>query len=385
MPPQKRYIAHLDLDCFFVSVERIKDPTLNGKPVVVGGSPTGRGVVASASYEARAFGVRSAMPAAKALRLCPQLTLVRGHYGDYTRYSNQLYERVMEFAPIVERASIDEMYFDLTGCEVLYNNDLPGFIRRLQQIVLKEFQLPCTIALAANKVVAKIAAQTVKPAGVIFVPHGTEKDFLAPLPIDAIPGVGKKTGEVLNRRGFATIADIQRMSKDKLEKILGKHGAWIYEVASGCGTDELSTDHERKSIGNEETFGHDISSPEELKKIIFALTEEVCSSLRFRHLKARTFTLKLRYADFDTITRAITIEPTDDDTIVYKTMCDLFTLSYERPMAIRLLGVRASHLVEEAQTELSLFPEDTRRTQMLSAVDKIRKKFGDDVIHVGGH
>jgi DNA polymerase IV len=383
MPSSKRYIAHLDLDCFFVSVERIKDPSLNGKPVVVGGSPTGRGVVASASYEARAFGVRSAMPAATALRLCPGLIMVRGKYGDYTKYSNELYERVLELAPIVERASIDEMYFDLTGCEVLYNNDLPGFIKKLQKIVWDEFHLPCTIALAANKVISKIAAQTVKPAGTIYVPHGTEQEFLAPLPVDAIPGVGKKTGEILRKKGFHLIADLQKTSREKIERILGKHGIWIHEVAMGFGPDELSTEHERKSIGNEETFSKDISDKNELQRIILSLTEEVCSSLRFRHLKGRTFTLKLRYSDFQTITRATTIEPTDDDGIVFKTMKELLEDSYTRRLPLRLLGVRASHLVDVEQIELQLFPEDQKRSSMLSAVDKIRKKFGDDVIHVG--
>jgi DNA polymerase IV len=383
MSSPKRYIAHLDLDCFFVSVERIKDPSLNGKPVVVGGSPTGRGVVASASYEARAFGVRSAMPAATAFRLCPQLIAVRGQYGDYTKYSNRLYERVLELAPIVERASIDEMYFDLTGCEVLYNNDLPGFIKKLQKIVWDEFQLPCTIALASNKVISKIAAQTVKPNGTIYVPHGTEQEFLAPLTVDAIPGVGKKTGEVLHKKGFHRIADLQKVSRERIERMLGKHGIWIHEVAMGLGPDELTTEHERKSIGNEETFSQDISDKNELHRIVLSLTGEVCSSLRYRHLKGRTFTLKLRYSDFQTITRATTIEPTDDDSIVFKTMKDLLETSYTRHLPLRLLGVRASHLVEEDQIELQLFPEDQKRAKMLSAVDKIREKFGDDVIHVG--
>jgi DNA polymerase-4 len=383
MSSPKRYIAHLDLDCFFVSVERIKDPSLVGKPVVVGGSPTGRGVVASASYEARAFGVRSAMPAATAFRLCPQLIAVRGHYGDYTKYSNRLYERVLELSPIVERASIDEMYFDLTGCEVLYNNDLPGFIRKLQKIVWDEFRLPCTIALASNKVISKIAAQTVKPAGTIYVAHGTEQEFLAPLPVDAIPGVGKKTGELLHKKGLHLISDLQKNSQEKMERMLGKHGIWIHEVALGLGPDELSTEHERKSIGNEETFSKDISDKNELQRIVLSLTGEVCSSLRYRHLKGRTFTLKLRYSDFQTITRATTIEPTDDDSIVFKTMKELLETSYTRRLPLRLLGVRASHLVEEEQIELQLFPKDQKRAKMLNAVDKIREKFGDDVIHVG--
>lgn len=383
MSPQKRYIAHLDLDCFYVSVERIKDPSLNGKPVIVGGSPTGRGVVASASYEARAHGVRSAMSTAQALRLCPDAIVVRSHFGAYTTYSNKLYKRILELAPVVERASIDEMYLDLTGCEVLYGNDLPGFIKKLQKVVLKEFYLPCTISLASNKSVAKIAAGTVKPAGVIYVPHGTEKEFLAPLPIDVIPGVGKKTSEILRRKGFKLVGDLQAVSQKQVVNILGKYGLWIHDVANGLGSEHLTTEHTRKSIGNEETFSHDIADREELGRILYSLVESVCSSLRYRHLKARTFTLKLRYSDFHTITRAETITPTHDDATVFQTMNQLLNSAYIRRLPIRLLGVRASHIVDLTQLELELFPDDQKRSQMLEAIDKIRKKYGDEVIHVG--
>jgi DNA polymerase-4 len=379
----KRYIAHLDLDCFYVSVERIKDPSLNGKPVIVGGSPTGRGVVASASYEARGYGIRSAMPTSQALRLCPDAIVVRSHFGAYTNYSNKLYRRILELAPVVERASIDEMYLDLTGCEVLYGNDLPGFIKKLQKIVWREFYLPCTISLASNKSVAKIAAGTVKPAGVIYVPHGTEKEFLAPLPIDVIPGVGKKTSGILRRKGFKLVGDLQAVSQKQVVNILGKYGLWIHDVANGLGSEHLTTEHTRKSIGNEETFSHDITDREELGKILFSLVEGVCSSLRYRHLKARTFTLKLRYSDFQTIMRAETIPPTHDDVTVFETVNQLLDTAYIRRLAVRLLGVRASHLVDLTQLELELFPGDQKRSQMLEAIDKIRKKFGDDVIHVG--
>ncbi|MEK6565718.1 MAG: hypothetical protein AABZ41_03320 [Bacteroidota bacterium] len=171
---KQRFIAHLDLDCFYVSVERIKNPSLNGKPVVVGGTPTGRGVVASASYEARKYGVHSAMPAGRALRLCPNLIIVQGNYGEYEDYSDRIYRRMQEFSPVVERASIDEMYMDFTGCEHLYAEDLPGLMRRLHQLVWDEFTLPCTVALSANKLVSKVAAGTAKPNGVIHVSHGSE-------------------------------------------------------------------------------------------------------------------------------------------------------------------------------------------------------------------
>ncbi|MBI4428754.1 MAG: DNA polymerase IV [Ignavibacteriales bacterium] len=379
----KRYIAHLDLDCFYVSVERIKDPSLIGKPVVVGGSATGRGVVASASYEARSFGVRSAMPAARALKLCPQLVLVHGHYSEYSDYSNRIYKRMQEFSPVVERASIDEMYMDFTGCESLYGNDLPGLMKKLHKLVWQEFALPCTIALAANKVVSKIAAGTVKPNGVIHVPHGSEAEFLAPHPIDVIPGIGKKTSEFLRKKGFAVVSDIQRISIHQAVKILGKHGIWIHNAANGRGRDTLSPEYGRKSISNEETFGHDIATIPELEKQLFSLVESVCSSARSHRWKARTITLKIRYSDFRTFTRAESVPPTNDDAVVFRKARELLRKNYTRKMALRLLGVKLSNLLEKEEEDLPLFTEG-RREPALVAVDKIREKFGDDVIHVGG-
>jgi DNA polymerase IV len=384
MTIQKKYIAHLDLDCFFVSVERIKNPALNGKPVAVGGSADGRGVVASASYEARKFGVRSAMPTRRALQLCPQLIVVGGNHKDYGDYSNRLYDRMLDFTPIIERASIDEMYLDFTGCESLYGNDLPAFMKTLQQLVLKEFSLPCTIALASNRYVAKIAAGTVKPAGVCYVPHGEEKKFLAKLPIDVIPGVGPKTATLLGDKGFHTVADIQQASVVQMSALLGEAGLHLSRIADGGGPDELTIDRERKSISREETFDHDIGDLGQLSKVLHSLSEDVCSTLRSYHWKAKTVTLKLRYADFKTLTRAVTIEPTDDDTVVLGSVTGLLRAAYSGKKSVRLLGVRLSNFSGSEGGELSLFPGDRRRSQMFDAVDKLRKKFGDDVIHVGG-
>jgi DNA polymerase-4 len=384
MSIQKKYIAHLDLDCFFVSVERIKNPALNGKPVAVGGSADGRGVVASASYEARKFGVRSAMPTRRALQLCPQLIVVGGNHKDYGDYSNRLYERMLDFTPIIERASIDEMYLDFTGCESLYGNDLPAFMKTLQQLVLKEFSLPCTIALASNKYVAKIAAGTVKPAGVCYVAHGKEKKFLAKLPIDVIPGVGPKTATLLRDKGLHTVADIQQASVVQMSALLGEAGLHLSRIAEGGGPDELTVDRERKSISREETFDHDIGDPGQLSKVLHSLSEDVCSTLRSYHWKAKTVTLKLRYADFKTLTRAVTIDPTDDDTVVLGSVTGLLRVAYSGKKSVRLLGVRLSNFSGSEGEELSLFPGDRRRSQMFDAVDKLRKKFGDDVIHVGG-
>ena len=379
-----RQIAHLDLDCFFVSVERIKNPSLNGKPVVVGGTPGGRGVVASASYEARKFGVRSAMPTSRAIRLCPNLIVVPGSHGEYGKYSDRLYKRLCELAPVVERASIDEMNLDFTGCEALYGNDLPGFMKNVQKLVWDELRLPCTIALASNKTLAKIAANTVKPNGVIIVPHGTEKSFLAPLPVGTIPGVGKKTEELLHENGFRQIADLQKLTREKLTAILGRHGGWIFEVANGSGSYTVHPEISRQSISREQTFSHDIPDIAEMERRLFPLVEDVCATVRKKSCKAGTVSLKLRYADFKTITRASSIEPTNDDTVVSRTVRELLRDSYRRKMAVRLLGVALSNLVEVSQTELDLFPDVRARQDMLSAVNEIRKKFGQDVIHVGG-
>lgn len=377
------WIAHLDLDCFYVSVERINDASLIGKPVVVGGSPKGRGVVASASYEARAFGVRSAMPTAQALRLCPSLLVVRGHHEQYGDISHRLYERMLQLAPIVERASIDEMYLDFTGTERLYDSDLPAFMKKLKQIVRDEFSLSCTVALSANKLVSKIATGVVKPDGVITISHGTEAAFLAPLPANVIPGVGAKTEEFLTRHGIRTIADIQKRTQDEFMHLVGKHGLWIYAAAHGKGSEHLTSEYTRKSISREETFGHDIQDLAELERELFALTEDVCASLRKKGWKTRTVSIKFRYTDFSTFTRDQTVEPTDHDAIIFKTAVELLRHNFDRRRKLRLIGVRLSNFTEETQLELGLDPSSEKNGGVLKAMDQIRKKFGNDVVHLG--
>lgn len=384
MPIPKKYIAHLDLDCFFVSVERIKNPDLLGKPVVVGGSAEGRGVVASASYEARKFGIHSAVATARALRLCPTLIVIHGKHSEYGRISKKLYERMCEIAPIVERASIDEMNMDFTGCENLYQNDLPGFMKTIQTLVLNEFHLPCTIALASNKTVAKIAANQVKPNGVIFIPHGEEARYLAPLDINVIPGIGKKTEEFLRRKGFHKVADIQRKTENDIVMILGKYGSWIYETAQGRGSEIVGEEWDAKSISREETFPKDIADQKELERILFELVEDVCQRVRNHRWKARTITLKLRYSDFKTVTHAESVEPTNDDTLVTQVAYRLLHSAYKRKLPIRLLGIRLSNFDEEQQLELSLFPSEQKKQNILSVIDKLRKKHGDGIIHIGG-
>jgi len=383
MAAPTKQIAHLDLDCFFVSVERLKDPTLIGKPVAVGGAPGGRGVVASASYEARAFGVRSAMSTARALRLCHHLIVVRSRHHEYGEISEKLSARMEQIAPVVERASIDEMYMDFTGCESLYNNDLPGFMRTIQKLVSDEFHLPCSIALATSKTLAKIAVGTVKPNGVCVVPAGQEEQFLAPLSIAVIPGVGEKTEEVLRARQFHNIGDLQKATEEQLVRHLGASGRWLHAVAHGRGSDALSADHTCKSISREETFGQDLRSLPDLEEELHALVEDVSATLRKKGWRVCTIQLKLRYADFTTVTRARTIDPTDDDPVVFETVKSLFHAAYDKRQAVRLLGVHLSNFDDASQMELPLNPRREHREELLKAVDKIRARFGDDVIHVG--
>jgi DNA polymerase-4 len=382
MSDRPRQIAHLDLDCFFVSVERIKDPTLRGKPVAVGGSPQGRGVVTSASYEARTFGVRSAMSAARALRLCPQLVLVRGHHHEYGEISDRLHARLQELAPVVEQASIDEFYMDLTGCEKLYGGDLGAHLRNMQLIVLSEFHLPCSIALATTKTLAKIAVGTVKPSGLCRVPPGQEEQFLAPLPIAVIPGVGTKTEDWLVARGIRTIRDMQKLSLEETIRMLGAHGTWLHDVAHGRGSDELVTGWTRKSISREETFPQDLTSIAEMEHELHLLVEDVCATLRGYGWRTQTVQVKIRYHDFSTHTSARSIEETNDDPVVYRAAQDLLhQLHAGQP--VRLLGVHLSNFTSGEQLSLSFSEDDHDRERVLKAVDSLRARFGDDVIHVG--
>lgn len=383
MESPKKNIAHLDLDCFFVSVERIHDPSLNGIPVAVGGRGR-RGVISSASYEARAFGVRSAMPTGRAVQLCPHLKVVGGRHGEYGKISKRLYKFLGDYSPIVEQASIDEMYLDFTGCEKLYNNDLPGLMRTIQSMVKKEFSLPCTIALSSNKVISKIATGVVKPAGIIVIEHGLEKEFLAPLDINVIPGVGAKTEKELRKYNFHTIRDLQRSSSEVLSTILGDAGRYIFRTANGIGSDHLDIEWKRKSISNEQTFGEDLSGQDDLLRRLFELTESVCYHTRRYGWRGKTIKIKIRYSDFTTITRNFTLkEPTNDDKIVFDEVKRVFLKTVNRSRSVRLLGVGLTQFSEAKESTLSLFANDEKRIHALDAVDKLKKKFGDDSIHTG--
>lgn len=376
-------IFHLDMDAFFVSVERIIDPTLEGKPVIIGGDPHGRGVVAACSYEARKFGLHSAMPIRNAFRLCPHGLYIHGHHTEYSRYSKMVKNFLEEKLPLVQQASIDEFYFDFTGCEKIYGHP-EEFAKKLQAEILEKFHLPCSMGISSNKAVSKIATDLRKPFGITFVPHGKEKEFLAPLAVEKIPGVGKKTFPVLHARGFKTIGDIANASPDYLAALLGKWGIDLWNRANGFGNDVLTLEHERKSISKETTFSEDIVSKTEIEKYLFKLTAKVAQLLRNEDWQTSTVSIKLRYSDFSTITRAKTLtEPTDDDKIIFDAALKLFRNAYTRRVGVRLIGVHLSKLEHLSQQEALFESEEIARKKMLRAVMKIRDKFGYKSIQIG--
>ncbi len=376
-------ILHLDMDAFFVSVERILDPTLEGKPVIVGGDPHGRGVVAACSYEARKFGLHSAMPIRNAFKLCPQGVYLHGHYKEYVRYSKAVKNLLEKKLPLVQQASVDEFYIDFTGCSGIYGPPLQ-FTTDLQKEISDKLLLPCSIGIASNKTIAKIASDFKKPKGITYVAPGTEKEFLAPLQIERIPGIGKKTFPILRARGFRTIGDLANSSTDYLSTLLGKFGTDLWEKANGKGNDILTTDHERKSVSKETTFDEDIVGKSQIEDYLFDLTGKVGQLIRNENWQALTISIKLRYSDFETITRAKTLaNPTDDDKVIFETARTLFRQAYTRRVGIRLIGIHLSKLNHFFEQELLFEDEELIRKRMLRAVMKIRDKYGFSAIQIG--
>ena len=376
-------IFHLDMDAFFVSVERILDPSLEGKPVIVGGDPHGRGVVAACSYEARKFGLHSAMPIRNAFRLCPQGVYLHGHFQEYVRYSRGVKLFLEQKLPIVQQASIDEFYFDFTGCEKIYGTP-EVFAKNLQDEISQKWFLPCSMGIASNKTIAKIASDFKKPRGITYVAPGKEKEFLAPLSIDRVPGIGKKTSVVLRDRGFKTVGDLAKASPDYLATLLGKFGTELWEKANGAGNDIIVPEHERKSISKETTFGEDIVGIEKIEEYLFELSGSLGQSLRSEDLLGSTISIKLRYSDFTTLTRAKTINPsTDDDKTIFETAAKLFRQAYTRRVGVRLIGIHISNLHHFFEQQFLFDDEERSRKQMLRAVMKIRDKYGFDAITIG--
>ncbi len=377
-----RTIFHLDLDAFFVSVERILDPSLEGKPVVVGGDPQGRGVVAACSYEARKYGLHSGMPIRQAFRLCPHGIYLHGHHGEYSHFSNAVRKIIESYAPQFEQASIDEFYIDFTGCGKMYGN-FTGLASELQYKIWNKLSLPCSVGIGSNKTIAKIASDCNKPKGITHVIPGMEKEFLRKMPVEAIPGVGKVTHQVLRSKGIYRIGDIARLPENYFTTAFGKHGADLWKKANGGGTEYLSPPQERKSISKERTFKTDIVDRNKIETMLFNLTGKVCQLLRDNNWQASTVSIKLRYSDFKTLTRARSLQPTDDDKTIYETALKLFRNAYTRRVGIRLIGVHLTGFNEYSEQETLFREEKVERKKMLRAVNRIRDRYGYEAIKMG--
>lgn len=374
---------HLDLDAFFISVERILDPSLNGKPVIVGGNPKGRGVVAACSYEAREYGLHSAMPIRKAYQLCPQGIYIRGHYEEYVRFSKAVRKILEKYFPQVEQASIDEFYLDFTGCERIHGHPY-FFASRIQTEIKHELGLPCSIGIASNKFVAKVASDYAKPEGITFVIPGQEAEFLSPLPVEAMPGVGNVMKEELNSRGFYTIGQIAQTPKTYFAFLFGKYGEVLHDHACGKGSEIIDIKYEQKSISRETTYHTDTTDIEFIEKTLFELVGDAGNALRSENFVARTIGIKLRYSDFITITRSKTLkEPTDNDKVIYATAKELFHKSYTRRVSIRLVGIHLSGFVPAVE-QFNLFPtREEKERRVLRTIDKLKSKFGEEIIRYG--
>jgi DNA polymerase-4 len=379
-----RTIFHLDLDAFFISVERILDPSLNGKPVIVGGDPKlGRGVVAACSYEARAFGLHSAMPIRTAYRLCPKGIYINGHFEEYERYSQAVKNILEQYAPVIEQASIDEFYLDMTGTQKMYGSML-SFASKLQEEIWNKLSLPCSIGIGSNKTVAKIGSDCMKPKGITFIIPGMEKEFLAPMPVESIPGVGKVLKQQLNSRGIFSIGDVTKLPAEYFSIAFGKYGIDLWRKAHGEGVEYLTIHRERKSISKETTFIKDVTNDEEIKQELFHLTGKVCQSLRKRGWEASTIEIKLRYIDFQTLIRSKTIKPTDDDKVVFETAWALLKKARTRRIAVRLIGICLTNFSPASNQEFLFDDIEIKRRRMFKAITKIRDKYGYDKLKFGG-
>ena len=339
-----RAIVHLDLDAFYAAVEVLENPALAGKPILVGGRPESRGVVATASYPARAFGVHSAMPMARAVRLCPQAIVLPPRFDLYREYSRRVMGILREKSASLEKVSIDEAYMDLTELVDGWREAVK-IARELQERVLDETGLSASIGVATNKLVAKVASDHHKPAGLTVVPPGDEAAFLAPLPVRVIWGVGPVTAERLAQMGVTTVGELARVPERTLQARFGDHGTAMARRARGIDGRRVCEDHERKSVSRETTFGQDLRDLRELKRQLWRLSQSVARRLERAEVSAGTITIKLRYRDFETLTRQMSLDvPTSDEVRIYEAALVLLKRTWERKRAVRLLGVGGDHL-----------------------------------------
>ena len=378
-------ILHIDMDAFFVSVELLSHPDLRGRPVVVGGQRDQRGVVSSASYEARRFGIHSAMPLRTAAKLCPQAIFLDGHHDLYGQWSDRVAEILAKFSPTVEMASIDEAYLDLSGTERLYGPPLAAAHKLLREIT-STTGLPCSGGLAATRLVAKVASDQAKPRGLVWVPPGSEAAFLAPLSVRRIPGIGRVTEAALNSMRIDAVGQLQELPLDRLEEIFGRWGTALFRKAHGIDSYEFFVDAEPKSLSHNQTFGTDTNNRSQLESTLSYLCQKASKRLRDSGLHARTVTLTLRYADFTTITRSHTLkEPSDLDAEFLKAFRELFARAWDGAAMLRLVGVDLSTFsAGSGQLELLDSGRREKLERLARATDKLRDRFGFSKVQFGG-
>lgn len=373
---ENRSIVHMDLDTFFVSCERLIDSKLNGRPVLIGGV-SDRGVVASCSYEARAFGIHSAMPMKLARQLCPEAIVLRGNSGVYSKYSDMVTEVIKESVPLYEKSSVDEFYMDLSGMDKFFG--CFKLATELRQRIIKETGLPISFGLSVNKTVSKIATGEAKPNNQIRIEKGLEKNFLSPLSVSKIPMIGEKTYKALCDLGVRKIKSIQDMPIEMMEKVFGKNGIIMWKKANGIDNSPVQPYQERKSISTERTFDRDTTDTDKLKGIILAMTENLVYQLRRGNKLTACVTFKIRYSDFQTYTLQQRIPYSASDHTIIPIVMELFQKLYGRRMLVRLIGVRFSHLVQGGH-QINLFEDSPRIIELYSAMDKMRERYGDRAV-----
>lgn len=372
----ERTVVHMDLDSFFVSVSRLQNTALVGKPVLVGGS-SDRGVVASCSYEARQFGIHSAMPMKLAKRLCPEAVIIRGDYESYSKYSSLITEIIHEQVPVYEKSSIDEFYLDLSGMDKFFG--CYKWATELRRKIQAETGLPISFGLSVNKTVSKVATGEAKPNGQMQIDLGNEKNFLSPLPVGKIPMVGEKTAHLLRTMGVEKIKTLQEMPVELLENVLGVNGVTIWKKANGIDHTPVEPYSERKSISTEETYDADTTDMQKLTATLVAMTEKLAFQMRNEGKLTSCVAVKIRYSNFDTHTKEARIAYTSCDHTLISKVKELFEKVYERRMLIRLVGVRFSHLVGGAY-QINLFEDSEHLIRLYQAMDRMRRKHGDDKI-----
>lgn len=372
----ERSVMHMDLDSFFVSVERLNNPKLIGKPVLVGGT-SDRGVVASCSYEARSFGIHSAMPMRMAKQLCPEAIVVKGDTEQYSKYSNEVTKIIHEHVPLYEKTSIDEFYIDLTGMDKFFG--CYKLAAEIRQKIIKETHLPISFALSTNKTVAKVGTGEAKPNGEKNIPSGTEKGFLAPLSVSKIPMVGNKTYQLLRNMGIQWVKTVQEMPMELMEQVLGQNGTVIWKKANAIDNSPVEPYSERKSISTERTFDHDTIDVKNLKSLLISMTEKLAYQLREEEQLTACVTVKIRYSDFNTYTMQARVPYTSLDHTLIEKVKELFDKLYQKRMLIRLVGVKFSHLVQGSY-QYNLFEDNSGQLLLYQAIDKMRRKFDDDSI-----